>query len=123
MADLIATEVARQGAVTGSTHESQARSWRRYIEYVHTIGLSGDPFLDELNRGQRNHIMCCFALALREGRFSRPSHERLAQSTVSSAVSHICTTFREKNRPNPTKDDDLQSNFLLQTIDHSRTQP
>jgi hypothetical protein len=60
--------------------------------------------------------LCCFALAMREGRFLRPSHERLAQSTVSSAVSHVCTTFRKNNRPNPTKDDDLQSNFLLQRL-------
>jgi hypothetical protein len=116
MDDLIAVEVARQGAVTGGTHESQARSWRRWIDYIEPIGLGNDAFLDELDKGQRNHIMCCFALALREGRFSKPPHERLASSTVSGAVSYVCTTFRENSRPNPTKDEDLQSSFLLQRL-------
>ena len=116
MDDLIAVEVARQGAVTGGTHESQARSWRRYIDYIEGIGLRNDPFLDNLTKGKRNHIMCCFALALREGRFSKPPFGRLANGTVSSAVSHVCATFRENSRSNPTKDDDLQSSFLLQRL-------
>jgi hypothetical protein len=42
-------------------------------------------------------------------------YERLANSTVSGAVSY-CATFREKNRLNPTKDEDLQSSFLLQRL-------
>ena len=50
----------------------------------------------------------CFALALREGRFSKPPHERLAHSTVNSALLHnVCATFRENGQSNPTKDDDL----------------
>ena len=55
-------------------------------------------------------------MALREGRFSRPPHGRLAHGTVSGAVSYVCATFRENNRPNHTKEDDLQSSFLLQRL-------
>jgi hypothetical protein len=88
MADLVATEVAREGAVTGGTHESQARSWKRYIKYVHSIGLSVDPFLDELNRGQRNHIMCCFPwLCVKDDFQDRIMNDWLiAQSTVPSRM-------------------------------------
>ena len=116
MDDLIVVEIARQGAVTGGTHKSQARSWRRYIEYIKSIGLGHDPFLNELNKVQRNQIMCCVALALREGQFSRPPHGRLAHSTVSGAVSYVCAPFRENNRLNPAKEKDLQSSFLLQRL-------
>ena len=39
MADLIAAAVASEGAVTGGTQESQARSWRRFKEYLDSVGL------------------------------------------------------------------------------------
>ena len=98
------------------THESQAQSWRRYTQYVTSICLENDPFLNELDRQQCNKILCCFALAMHHGRYSGQSHDRLAAGTVSNSISNVCLTFRENSRPNPTKDDDLQSSFLLSRL-------
>jgi len=114
VADLIAAATAREGAVTGATHEDQARAQRRWDEYLKSIGLEHDPFLDTFTRCQRNLIICAFATAVREGQFSSDAFETLAAGTVRNTISSVCSTFREQGQPNPSKDEDLQSCFLLQ---------
>ena len=53
-------------------------------------------------------------MAMRESCFSRSSHVRLAKGSISGAISHVCQTFREHGRPNPSLDDDGKTGFLLQ---------
>ena len=43
---------------------------------------------------------------VREGRFSGPSYDTLAEGTVRGAISFVSQTYRENDRPNPTKDKD-----------------
>ncbi len=114
MADLIAAAIAREGAVTGATHEDQARAQRQWLEYLESIGLEHDPYLDTFTRCQQNLIICAFATAVREGRFSSNAFKTLAAGTVRNTILSVCSTFREQGRPNPSKDEDLQSCFLLQ---------
>ena len=58
--------------------------------------------------------MCgAFAMALREGRFSGPSHGTLVESTVKSSVGYVAQTFRDHDQPNPTHDEDHQLGRLL----------
>ena len=70
------------------------------------IGLEDDLYLDEFSRHDKNRLMGAFAMALREGRFSRPSDGTLAEGTVRGAVSNVSSSFRDNGRSNPTKDDD-----------------
>ena len=112
MADLIAAEIAREGAVTGVTLESQARSWRRFQLYLMSIGLEDDRFLTEFSKAQQNKIMCAFAMAMRQAQFSGPSHDRLVEGTIKNTISNVCATFRENGMPNPTKDNEGQLSFL-----------
>ena len=114
MADLVAAETAREGAVTGSTHESQAWSWRRFSKYLDSIGLGHDIFLESFTRSQGNKIIGAFAMALRQGRYSGKAYDTLALGTIRNTISDIFSTFRENGRPNPTKDEDLQLSFILQ---------
>jgi len=114
LADLIAAATARERAVTGATHDDQARAHQRWKEYLESIGLGDDPFLDNFTRCQRNLLICAFATAVREGRFSSDAFETLAAGTVRNTISSVCSTFREHGRPNPSKDEDFQSCFLLQ---------
>jgi len=116
MADLIAAAVASEGAVTGGTHESQARSWRRFKEYLDSVGLSHDYFLDSFTRPQQHKIMCAFAMAMRQARFSGPAYDQLAEGTIRGTISNVCSTFRDSGRLNPTKDDDGQLSFLLSRL-------
>jgi len=114
VADLVAAETAREGAVTGSTHESQVRSWRRFSKYLDSIGLGHDVFLESFTRSQRNKIIGAFAMALRQGQYSGKAYDTLASGTIRNSISDISSTFRENGRPNPTKDEDLQLSFILQ---------
>ena len=52
-------------------------------------------------------------MALREGRFSRPSHGTLVESTIRGAISYVSQTFRENCQPNPTKDKDSELGIFL----------
>ena len=113
MADLIAVAVTSEGAVTGGTHESQARSWRQFREYLDSIGLSHDYYLDSFTRPQQHKIMCAFAMAMRQARFSGPAYDKLAEGTIQGTISNVCLTFRDSGRLNPTKDDDGQLSFVL----------
>ena len=122
LTDLIAVEVTHEGAVTGGTHESQARSWRRFQEYVESIGLGHNCFLVSFNRPQQDKIMCAFAMAMRQVQFSGPSHDRLVEGTIRNTILNVCSTFRENGRPNPTKDKDMQlASFYHDYTEHSRT--
>jgi hypothetical protein len=113
VADLVAAETALEGAVTGSTHENHTRSWNRFTKYLDSIGLSHDVFLDSFTRSQRNKIFGAFVIAVRQGRFSTKAHDTLALGTVRNTILDISATFRENDRQNPTKDDDLQLSFIL----------
>ena len=52
-------------------------------------------------------------MALREGGFSGSSHGTLVESTIRGAISYVSQTFRENNRPNPTKDEDGELGRVL----------
>jgi hypothetical protein len=113
VADLFAAETAREGAVTGSTHENHTWSWNCFTKYLDSIGLSHDVFLDSFTRSKRNKIIGAFAMAVRQGRFSTKAHDTLASGSVRNTISDISATFRENGRQNPTKDNDLQLSFIL----------
>ena len=63
--------------------------------------------------GQRIRIMVAFSMAVCEGGFSGPSYDTLAEGTVRGAISFFSQTFRENDRPNPTKDEDGELGRVL----------
>jgi hypothetical protein len=114
MADCVAAQVARERAVQRGTHEKQDRAWRRWKEYLESIGIKSNDFLENFSREQRHSLIGAFALAVREARFSRSAHDPLVASTVSGTIQCLCSTFRENGYPNPTLDEDGQFAFILQ---------
>ena len=50
--------------------------------------------------------MGAFAMAMREGRFSRQSHGPLAECTIRGTISHTSSSFRDNDHPNQAKDED-----------------
>ncbi len=87
--------------------------WDRWTEYCGWIGLS-DPFLGKIPHTSRIKLVGAFAVAMRGARFSGPSYDQLAHCSVTSAISHVCQTFCEHGRPNPSLDNDGKPGFLLQ---------
>jgi hypothetical protein len=114
MADLCAADTARADAVTRKTHEDHDRTWLRWKSYLDSVGLIDDYFLDSFNRTQRIRLVGAFMQALRQGRFSGPSYETLAGTTIDNALSSLVQTFRDNDRPNPTLDADGKLGRLLQ---------
>ena len=55
-------------------------------------------------------------MALREGRFSRQSDAPLAESTIRGAISFVSSSFRDNDRPNPTKDEDGDLGRILSRL-------
>ena len=116
MADCIAAESYRKEAVTGKTQKDQDRAFNRWVSYAESVGLGSNPFLDGFSRPQRIKLMGAFAVAMREGRFSGPAHDVLAESTIRSAISYVASTFRENDRSNPTRDEDGDLGRLLSRL-------
>ena len=56
------------------------------------------------------------AMAMREGRVSRQSHGPLPESTIRGAISHVSSSFRDNDRPNPTKDEDSDLGRILSRL-------
>ncbi len=95
MADLAAASAARETGVGGGTHKNNTRAWNRYVNYCDSIGLQGNYFLDDIPQQQRIKLMGAFAVAVREGQFSRPGDGPLAKKSVANTITAVAVTFRE----------------------------
>jgi hypothetical protein len=114
MADLAAALAAAEAGVGGKTHENDSRAWSQYISYRDSIGLTSNYFLDGLTRQQRIAIMGAFAVAICEGRFSRPGDGPLAKKSVQNTINAVVRTFCENGREDPHRDAERQVSRLLQ---------
>eukprot|EP00956_Cyclotella_meneghiniana_P006976 scaffold9391_cov39-Cyclotella_meneghiniana.AAC.9 len=65
-----------------------------------------NPSVSPMTSGSRIKVFSAFTVALRQGRFSGPSHDSLAESTIQSTVLYAAQAFRENDKPNPTRDHD-----------------
>ena len=67
MADLIATESTRKGAVVEGTNAKFALAWKRYKSYLISIRINNDWYLDNFSREKKIRLMGAFCNAIREG--------------------------------------------------------
>ena len=100
--------------VQQGTHEKQHRAWRQWKEYLGSIGIKSNDFLENFSREQRHSLIRAFALAVREARFLISAHDPLVASTVSGTIQCLCMTVKENGYPNLTLDKDGQFAFILQ---------
>ena len=114
MADLSAADSARAEAVTEGTHKEQIRSWKRWIEYLTSVGIQDDLFLDTFTPSQRQRLLGAFMQAIREARFSAARFDVLKSEQCRTAMDHVAQTFRANDRPDPRKDPDGKLAHLLQ---------
>jgi hypothetical protein len=57
-----------------------------------------------MSRTHRIEIIRGFAVAVRQGQFSRPNEAPLAESTVSDTLNHVAAVFREIGHDDPKRD-------------------
>ena len=114
MADLASASAAAEEGVGGGTHENDTRAWARYTQYCDSVGIDRIYFLVGMPRQHKLAIIGAFAVAIREGRFSRQSDAPLAKNTVSNTVNAVAATFRENGREDPHRDAERHVGRLLQ---------
>jgi hypothetical protein len=114
LGDLSAAFVSANNAVVQGTSEKQLRAWRRYKDYLMSIGLQHDLFLEGFNRGQRIKILCAFAQSVREGRFGVKSPKLLKADSVRATLDGVAQAYKLADRADPRLDADGKLAFLLQ---------
>jgi hypothetical protein len=67
LADLLAAESTRKGAVVEGTNAKFSLAWKRYKTYLNSIGITHDCYLDNFSRDKTHKILGAFCQAIREG--------------------------------------------------------
>ena len=112
---LTAASSARDDAVVESTHDEQARGWRRWLIFLARIGIPSDPYLDDFDPPSRLRLLGAFAESVRVGDYAdkRPSQPYVA-ATAKKYVDQVGKTFLGSHRPDPRLDPSGNTSALLQ---------
>jgi hypothetical protein len=103
MANITAAESATNSGVAPGTHLKQNLAWARFKNYLKSISINSNPFLENFTTFQRNKILGAFAHALRDGRFYKNKREVKAE-TITSTIDCMAQTY-----PDSIKTDNLHS--------------
>ncbi len=106
MADCIAAQVAHEQAVEQGTHEKKALAWCRWTEYMVSIGIKDDDFLENFSQEQGHFVG--------EARITKTSHDPLAVGTVRGTMQYVSAIFWENGYSSPTLNKDGQLAWILQ---------
>jgi hypothetical protein len=115
---LLATASAAAQGVTAGTSKKSNTAWERWIQFLHSIGLPNDPFLDELDRGQRHRLLCTFAQSLCHCTYSRSTkgYAELVAGTCITAVNGVADAFKATKNYDPRLNSDGKTSFLIQRL-------
>lgn len=90
--------MARENGVAKQTHQKHNRSWRIWLEFLHRIQHSSDPYLEALLPAGQLRICGAFMHAVRRGDFGKTS---VQGGTARSALDHVAAKFVESGRRSP----------------------
>jgi len=114
LGDLSAAIMSENNAVVQGTTQKQIRAWRRLREYLMSIGIGDDPFLENFDRGQQHKILSAFAQSIREGRFGSQPPKLLKADSVRATLDCVAQAYKLADRADPRLDQDGKLAFLLQ---------
>ena len=112
----MATEDARQDADQGNTDKKRLASWTRWSEFLYSIGIGNDPFLDAFESINRTKLLACFAQSVRHADYSRRTYHQMASTTVRTTVDDVDTSFWHNQRPDPRVDNRGKPSCLLSRL-------
>jgi len=104
---------ARTSATTRGTSDKQNRAWIRWKQFLRSIDLSDDDFLEDFEQHHKVTILSAFAHTVREAEYSRQKISRLGSDSVRNTVDHVAQTFRNHQRRDPRLDGDGKPSSLL----------
>jgi hypothetical protein len=114
LVDLSAAQSAARNAVVKGTAAKQIRARDRYKQYLVSIGLFDDWYLENFSRGGRNKILSAFAQSIREGRFGARYLKHVKSNSVRTALDGAAQAYKLANRPDLRLDEDGKLAFILQ---------
>jgi hypothetical protein len=114
LGDLSAALASANNAVVKGTNKKQLCSWRWYRNYLMSIRISDDIFLESFDRGQILKILCAFAQSTREGRFGTQPPRLLKAESVRATLDCVAQTYKLAIWPDPRLDADGKLAFHLQ---------
>ena len=103
MDDLSNAEHFQAAGVETGTHSKCDLAWHRWLQYLASVDLLSDPFLDAFEPFHRVYLLCAFMHSVREGRYSR-GPEPLKSSTAREAIDYVAQKFKAQFRPDPRSD-------------------
>jgi hypothetical protein len=114
----LATASAAAQGVTAATSQKSNTAWKRWIQFLHSIGLPDDPFLDNFDRGQRHRLLGTFAQSVRHCTYSKSTkgYPELVAGTCITAVNGVAEAFKAAKDYDPRLDSDGKTSFLLQRL-------
>jgi len=92
----------------------QIRARDRYKQYLVSIGLFDDWYLENFSRGGRNKILSAFAQSIREGRFGARYLKQVKSNSVRTALDGVAQAYKLADRPDLRLDEDGKLAFILQ---------
>jgi len=114
MGDISTALLSTSNAVVQGTTQKQIRAWRRFNQYLTSIGIGNDPYLESFDHGQRHKILCAFAQSIREGRFGSQPPKLLKAKSVRATLDCVAQAYKLADRADPRLDHDGKFAFLLQ---------
>ena len=90
--------MAREQGVTKQTHQKHNRSWTIWMDFLHRIDFSSDPYLEGLTPTERLRFCGAFMHAVRRGDFG---NMRVQGGTARSAIDNMAAAFVESGRFSP----------------------
>ena len=124
MGYLYASEVERCNGVTEDTHKKHERAWKRWVSWLESVGLEGDPYLLRFECSERARLVGGFAVSISRGEHSPPGHEGpLVSSTVKHTISNLASSFTVNDHTNPRKNanGDIHPHLQLMLRAYART--
>jgi len=114
MGDISTALLSTSNAVVQGTTQKQIRAWRRFNQYLTSIGIGNDPYLESFDHGQRHKILCAFAQSIREGRFGSQPPKLLKAKSVRATLDCVAQAYKLADRADPRLDHDGKLAFPLQ---------
>ena len=116
MGYLYAAEVEKYNGITEDTKKKHERAWKRWVSWLASVGLEGDPYLLRFTSPERIRLVGGFAVSIRNGEYSPPGHKRqLVSGTVSATLSNLASTFTVNDHSDPRRNNngDIHPNLKL----------
>jgi hypothetical protein len=101
MGDLTSAVSASHKGIEQGTHQKHTLAWARWTQWLRTVELFDDTYLEAFQPRTRTRLLGAFASAIRSARFSGPTYPQLASGTVSDTVNNVAASFVEAGFDDP----------------------